>query len=69
MNDEDSNPINMKKQAEVDMSAKEVDQINVNHQSNMTLSANSVITQSHLSIKTDDNGILEDGDGNENESK
>ncbi|EPR10478.1 hypothetical protein [Ruminiclostridium papyrosolvens] len=65
MNDVDSNPINMKKQAEVDMRANEVDQLNVNHQSNMTLSANSVITQSHLSIKTNDNKIFEDGDENE----
>ncbi len=41
-------PINEKNQNSMTMKANSVDQVNVNHQSNMTLCAESVITQSDI---------------------
>lgn len=50
---------------EIDMRANAIDQSNVNHQSNMTLSAHSVITQSHYCVKITDIFAGEEVDENE----
>ena len=42
------------KSSEMHMQANAIDQSNVNHQSNMTLSAHSVITQTHYIVKITD---------------
>lgn len=53
------------KLSEINMQANAIDQINVNHQSNMTLSAHSVITQSHYSVKIAEISVGEEIDENE----
>lgn len=50
----DNNSNKTEKPSEMNMQANTIDQSNVNHQSNMTLSAHSVITQSHYRVKITD---------------
>lgn len=45
---------NADNQSEIYMKANSVDQLNVNHQSNMTLSAHSSITQTHYIVEFSD---------------
>lgn len=52
MTDNSSNKT--EKSSEMNMQANAIDQSNVNHQSNMTLSAHSVITQSHYGVRITD---------------
>ncbi len=53
------------KSHEMNMQANTIDQANVNHQSNMTLSAHSVITQSHYRIQFTDTNTEEEMGGHE----
>lgn len=49
-----------KKLNSIHMQSDKIDQININHQSNMALSAHSTITQSYYSINVND-GITGEG--------
>lgn len=51
---------NGKKPGYIEMQSDKIDQININHQSNMTLSAHSTVNQSYYSIKLND-GVTEEG--------
>ncbi|MFZ5988376.1 MAG: hypothetical protein ACOYWZ_14795 [Bacillota bacterium] len=56
---------NKNKLSDVHMQSDKVDQVNINHQSNMTLSAHSSITQSYYSVKVNDDIIEEDIESND----
>lgn len=51
--------------SEMHMQAETVEQLNINHQSNMTLSAHSVITQSHYRVRIAYNIEEEENGGHE----
>lgn len=61
----DSSSNKTDKSGEVHMQANTIDQANVNHQANMTLSAHSVITQSHYIVRIADAFTGEEADGHE----
>jgi hypothetical protein len=55
----------IKKNGNIQMKSEIVDQININQQSNMALSANSTITQSYYHIKVNENTSEEGIQNNE----
>lgn len=56
---------NGKKPNGIHMQSDKIDQVNINHQSNMTLSAHSTITQSYYSINVNDDITREVIENNE----
>lgn len=61
----DNGSVKTDRSSEMNMQADTVDQLNINHQSNMTLSANSVITQSHYRVRIAYNFEEEENGGHE----
>lgn len=56
---------NREKPGDIQMQSDKIDQVNINHQSNMVLSAHSAITQSCYSIRVNDDNTGEDIDSND----